>query len=79
MDINQISFGSQFIRQYAAPIDRDMVFLTVAMAQDYLSSPRRYQGQIMTCLEKEGSIFVLNNTKDTWIDIADGSTIPEAP
>lgn len=65
----ELLFPLQFKRQYANPLDVDSVFETQAQMNAYLTNARRYAGQIVTCKELEGKIFVLNNTRDAWLDI----------
>lgn len=67
-------FPLQFRRQYAAPIDEDLVFGTVLALNNYLTNGRRYSGQIVSCLETEGVIYVLSGDKASWIMI----NMPEA-
>ena len=43
------------------------VFDTLAELNAYLNDPNRYAGQLATCKEAEGDVFILNNTKDEWI------------
>mgnify|MGYP001255336486 CR=1 FL=1 len=69
----EILFPLQFKRQYAAPLDVDVVFQTSAAMNTYLSNPLRYAGQIVSCLENEGKIFVLNNAQTIWTEIAGGT------
>ena len=59
-----------FRRQYSGPIDVDMVFDNISQKTAYLSSARRYAGQVVSCLEEEGRIFVLNNARDEWIEVS---------
>jgi len=65
----QLVFPLQFVRQFKGPIDADMVFDTEASMNEYLSSARRYAGQIATCLEKEGFIYVMSADLSKWIQI----------
>lgn len=65
----QLIFPLQFVRQFKGPIDADMVFDTEASMNEYLSSARRYAGQIATCLEKEGFIYVMSPDLSKWIQI----------
>jgi hypothetical protein len=41
-----ISTPQQSTRQFAGPLDKDSVFTTTAARTAYLTSPRRYAGQI---------------------------------
>lgn len=64
----------QYIRQYSGPIDADQVFDTTSAMTAYLSSPRKYAGQI--AYNKETSLpYFLNNTLSTWIQIGAGTSI----
>lgn len=65
-----IIFPLQFKRQYSGSLDPDLVFDTISDKNDYLSSPRRYAGQIVSCLEEEGRAFILNNSLDEWISVS---------
>ena len=69
-------FPLQYKRQYSAPVDIDMVFKTTAKLQIYLTSPRRYSGQTVTCLDQEGKIFILNNSLDTWLTVSASGSSP---
>lgn len=66
--MSELLFPSQFRRQYSGALDIDMVFNTDFELQEYLTNPRRYSGQTVTCLEHEGRIFILNNTLDAWLE-----------
>jgi len=48
-----------------------MVFDTLANMATYLTSPRRYAGQVVSCNEDDG-LYVLNAATDTWV--SKGST-----
>ena len=65
-------FPLKFKRQYAGALDQDATFATTAELNDYLTSSLRYAGQIATCAEIEGKVFILNNAKDTWLDVSAG-------
>lgn len=65
-----IPFPLQFTRQYSGSLDVDSVFQTETDLNNYLTSPRRYAGQVATCLEREGEVFILNNTKDAWLTVS---------
>lgn len=43
------------------------LFETLEQLEQHLSDPQRYAGQIVTCKEAEGKIFVLSNNKDQWL------------
>lgn len=68
----QLSFPLKFKRQYAGALDVDAVFATDEDLQAYLNSPLRYAGQMVTCLEHEGKLFILNNDLDTWLEVQGG-------
>ncbi|MCH8567625.1 MAG: hypothetical protein LAT67_05150 [Balneolales bacterium] len=61
-------FPLQLKRQYAGSIDPDLVFPTEAAMNAYLSSPRRYAGQIVSCPELENA-FILNANRDEWLPL----------
>jgi hypothetical protein len=65
----ELQFPLQFKRQYSGPLDADLVFDTIVNKNTYLSSPLRYAGQICSCVEENGKIFILNNTLDEWVEI----------
>ncbi len=44
----------------------DSVFDTLDDMDAYLTNPRRYGGQVATCLEDEG-IYILNAAQDAWL------------
>lgn len=60
-------FTKQFKRLFAGSLDVDDVFPTYQEMQDYLLSGNRYAGMKVACLEREGTIFILNNAKDQWV------------
>jgi hypothetical protein len=70
--MSELLFPLNFKRQYAAPLDVDMVFDTIADKTSYLTNARRYAGQIVTCLEETGKVFILSNDTNSWVEI-DGS------
>ena len=65
-------FPLQLERQYAAPLDPSDVFNTTDDMNAYLSNALRYAGQIVTCKEQEGKIFVMNNAMDEWKEYSVG-------
>lgn len=64
-------FPLQYQRQDSVPVDIDQVFATTADRLTYLTSPRRYAGQIVTDLETEG-LYFLNAARNAWITIVSG-------
>ena len=68
----QLIFPLQYKRQYAGPLDADSTFATLEELNAYLASPLRYAGQIATCNESEGQLFVLNNARDAWLSVQGG-------
>ncbi len=64
--MSKLLFPLQLKRQYSGPIDPDSVFDTTADMTAYLNNPLRYAGQIVTCKEQEGVVFVLNNAMTEW-------------
>lgn len=71
-NIARNSIGSQRQRQFAGPIDADVVFETLNDMNNYLSRAIRYAGMMATCLEEEGKLFILNNAKDEWLEASNG-------
>lgn len=65
----ELLFPLQFKRQFADSLDPDSRFGTVTELNSYLSDPARYIGQVVTCDEREGKVFVLNVARDAWIEI----------
>ena len=59
-------FPLQFKRQDSVPIDIDQTFLTSADRTAYLTSPRRFAGQVVSDLETNQAFF-LNSGKNAWI------------
>lgn len=68
----ELQFPLQYKRQYNAPLDIDMRFDTLASLNAYLTSARRYAGMIVTCLETEGKVYILNNAEDAWVEVSGG-------
>ena len=66
-------FPLQFRRQYAGPLDVSVVFSTLADMAAYLSDPTRYGGQVATCNEDEGKVFVLSVDRTRWLEASGGS------
>ncbi len=70
---SQLLFPLQFKRQYAGPIESDIVFTSTTSLNTYLSSALRYAGQIATNLEDEGAIYIMSNDLTKWIKFNGGS------
>jgi hypothetical protein len=68
----QLPFPLSFKRQFAGPLEADTVFATQAELDGFLSSPLRYAGQVVTCLETEGVAYVLSNDLSAWVPISGG-------
>lgn len=68
-----LQFPLQFLRQYAGPIDTDIVFDTTTDMNNYLTNARRYAGQIVSCLDQPGTLYVLNSARDDWVAVSGGS------
>lgn len=66
-------FPLQFKRQYAAPLDIDIVFSTTAERLAYLTNPRRYSGQVVSDLQTE-TLYFLNSARDQWKEAGGGGT-----
>jgi hypothetical protein len=64
-----LDFPLQFKRQFSKSLDVDSTFATKAELDAYLNNPLRYIGQIATCDEVEGKLFILNKTKDAWLSL----------
>jgi hypothetical protein len=64
----QFEFPLQFKRQYAAPLDIDIVFDTTNDRITYLTNPIRYAGQIVSDLETQ-KCYQLNTNTNSWIEI----------
>jgi hypothetical protein len=62
-----LDFPLQFKRQFAKSLDVDSTFLTTVELNAYLTNPLRYVGQLATCEEEEGKLYILNKTKDAWL------------
>jgi hypothetical protein len=61
----------QYVRQFSAAMDVDLVFGTTDLMQAYLSSPRRYAGMVVSNLDDANyGVYQLNKTKDAWIKLA---------
>lgn len=69
----KLEWPLQFRRQYAAAIDDGATFETAQQMDDYLTNPLRYKGQVVTCEEEEGKIFIMNNARDAWIEFDPGT------
>ncbi len=44
-----------------------LTFETLELMNAYLINPERYAGQIATCQEEEGKLFVLSNSTNQWL------------
>jgi hypothetical protein len=69
-------FPLQFKRQYAAPLDIDIVFSTTAERLSYLTNPRRYPGQVVSDLQTE-SVYILNSAGTNWKEAGGNSTFTQ--
>lgn len=68
--MSELLFPLQFKRQYAEALDPDVTFTTVLELNNYLYDAVRYPGQIATCQEKEGYLFIMNNARNAWIEFS---------
>jgi hypothetical protein len=68
-----LSWPLMFRRQYAQPLDIDSVFETLEEMDTYLTNTLRHVGQIATCQETEGVIYIMNNNRDAWVTVDAGS------
>jgi hypothetical protein len=64
----QFEFPLQFKKQYAAPLDVDIVFNTTSLRLNFLTSPIRYAGQIVSDLETQ-KCYQLSSNTNSWIEI----------
>ena len=64
-----LDFPLQFKRQFAKSLDVDSTFTTRVELDAYLTNPLRYTGQLATCDEEEGKLYILNKTKDAWLTL----------
>lgn len=62
---------ADFTRQFAGPIDTDLVFETTGDRMTYLTNPRRYPGMIVSDLQ-DGTAYKLNTAGDAWEEIGSG-------
>lgn len=65
---------NQFQRQYGGPLDVDAVFATSSERIAYLSSPRRYDGQLVYDQET-GKTYILSILDSTWNELL-SSNVP---
>lgn len=68
----QFEFPLQFKKQYAAPLDVDIVFNTTSDRLAFLTSPIRYAGQIVSDLETE-KCYQLSTDTNSWLLIGGDS------
>jgi hypothetical protein len=66
---NTLAFPLKFKRQYSGSLDADLNFATLMELNAYLTDGARYPGQIVSCTETEGKIYVLNTAGNAWIGI----------
>jgi hypothetical protein len=64
----QFEFPLQFKKQYAAPLDVDIVFDTTSARISFLTSPIRYAGQIVSDLQTQ-KCYQLSTNTNSWIEI----------
>lgn len=64
----QFEFPLQFKRQYAAPLDVDIVFNTTSARLSFLTDPIRYAGQLVSDLETQ-KCYQLSTDTNSWIEI----------
>lgn len=64
----------QYKRQYAKPIDIDLVFETTIARNSYLTNARRYAGQIVADNE-DGKTYRLNIARTAWIQLLDENSV----
>jgi surface protein len=57
-------------KQDALPtLETYLSFATYTDMLAYLSNPLRYAGQLATCKDKEGIVYILNNDTTAWLDV----------
>lgn len=71
MAVTIFNLPVQYVRQQASPIDIDSVFTTTAARNTYLTSPRRYAGQIVSDLQ-DGNVYQLNAARTAWVIVGSG-------
>ncbi len=72
MSSNGLQFFTPFQRTFKGPLDVSVVFSTEAAMLAYLDNEARYAGQVVSCKQHEGSLFILNNNEDEWLLISGG-------
>ena len=73
--MGSLPFPLDFLRQFEGPLDHDLKFDTYTLMIDYLSSPRRYAGQIVSA-NVGGTMraYMINAAKDGVVQLAQGAT-----
>ena len=67
-------------KQDALPtLETYLSFETYDSMVSYLTNPNCYEGQIATCKDKEGIVYILNSAKTIWLDARYSSIIMEDP
>lgn len=61
----EMIFPNSFVRQFSGPLDTDLVFSTTTTRTNYLTSARRYPGQIVSDLQ-DGKAYKLNIAGTNW-------------
>lgn len=69
-----LQFFTPFQRTFEGPLDVSVVFDTLEKMNQYLLNAARYAGQIVSCKQAEGSIFVLSNDRSQWLVVSPGQT-----
>lgn len=69
----QLTYPLQFIRQYAENLDGDYSFKTKAAMISYLTSARRYAGQIAYC-EEDDKLYVMSKDTSKWNELKGNSS-----
>lgn len=75
MSFNPINYPRPFKRLAAFPLDIDSKFDTIEQMNAYLSNNVRYAGQMVTCLQTPGQIYILSNDRSEWLS----STVEQIP
>jgi hypothetical protein len=67
----EMIFPNSFVRQFSGPLDVDLVFTNTTTRTNYLTSARRYPGQIVSDLQ-DGKAYKLNIAGTDWEEFGSG-------
>jgi hypothetical protein len=69
--VNNLLFPKQFEAQFAEPIAKYVSFDTYVEMQAFIvdaeTAPLAYSGQLATCKDREGIVYILNEAEDEWL------------